>query len=78
MKLIENSLKKKITKTAAKIIHMNISQIITLEVIIAALGGSTAYYMMQVPDKPIAKGETDCTAAVVALPSVNVTIGTRV
>ena len=57
---------------------MNISQIITLEVIIAALGGSMAYYMMQVPDKPIAKGETDCTAAAVALPSVNVTIGTRV
>ena len=56
MKLIENSPKKKITKAAAKIIHMNISQIITLAVIIAALGGSMAYYMMQVPDKADSKG----------------------
>ena len=53
---------------------MNISQIITLAVIIAVLGGSMAYYMMQVPDKPIVKDETDCTAAAVALPLVNVTV----
>jgi hypothetical protein len=54
---------------------MSISQIITLVVIIAALGGSMAYYMMQAPDKPIAKGDADCTAAAAALPLVNITTG---
>ena len=33
------------------------------------------FYMMQAPDKPIAKGETDCTAAAAALPLVNITTG---
>ena len=54
---------------------MNISQVITLVVIIAALGGSMSYYMMQAPDKPIAKGDADCTAATASLPLVNVTTG---
>ena len=54
---------------------MSISQVITLVVIIAALGGSMAYYMMQAPDKPKAKGEVNCTAAAAALPLVNVTTG---
>ena len=34
-----------------------------------------AYYMMQVPDKPIAKGEANCTATAAALPLVNVVTG---
>jgi hypothetical protein len=54
---------------------MSISQVITLVVIIAALGGSMAYYMVQAPDKPIAKGDADCTAAAAALPLVNITTG---
>jgi hypothetical protein len=54
---------------------MNTSQVITLVVIIAALGGSMAYYMMQAPDKPIAKSDADCTAAAATLPLVNVTTG---
>ena len=54
---------------------MSISQVITLVVIIAAMGGSMAYYMMQAPDKPIAKGDADCTAAAAALPLVNITTG---
>jgi hypothetical protein len=54
---------------------MNISQVITLVVIIASLGGSMSYYMMQAPDKPIAKGDADCTAAAASLPLVNVTTG---
>ena len=54
---------------------MSISQVITLVVIIAALGGSMAYYMMQAPDKPIAKGDADCKAAAAALPLVNITTG---
>ena len=54
---------------------MNISQVITLVVIIAALGGSMSYYMMQARDKPIAKGDADCTAAAASLPLVNVTTG---
>ena len=33
------------------------------------------FYMMQAPDKPIAKGEADCTAVAAALPLVNVTTG---
>ena len=76
MKLNENSPKRKITKAAAEIIRMSTRQIIVLVVIIGTLGGSMVYYMLQVPDKPIAKGETDCTAAAVALPLVNFTIGT--
>ena len=52
---------------------MSISQVITLVVIIAALGGSMTFYMMQAPDKPIEKGDADCTAAAAALPLVNVT-----
>ena len=54
---------------------MSTSQVITLVVIIAALGGSMTFYMMQGPDKPIEKGDADCTAAAAALPLVNVTIG---
>ena len=54
---------------------MSISQVIILVVIIAALGGSMAYYMMQVPDKPIAKGEANCTATAAVLPLVNVVTG---
>ena len=54
---------------------MSISQVITLVVIIAALSGSMAYYIMQVPDKPIAKGDADCTAVAAALPLVHVTTG---
>ena len=54
---------------------MNISQVITLVVIIAALGGSMTFYMMQAPDKPIEKGDSDCTASAAALPLVNVTTG---
>ena len=54
---------------------MNTSQVITLVVIIAVLGGSMAYYIMQVPDRPIAKDEANCTAAAAALPLVNVTTG---
>ena len=34
-----------------------------------------AYYMMQAPDKPIAKGEVNCMAVAAALPLVNVTTG---
>ena len=56
-------------------IRMSTSQVIILVVIVAALGGSMAYYMMQVPDKPIAKGDADCTAVAAALPLVNVTTG---
>ena len=48
---------------------------IILAVIIAAMGGSMTFYMMQAPDKPIAKGDADCTAAAAALPLVNVTTG---
>ena len=54
---------------------MSTSQIIILVVIIAALGGSITYYMMQAPDKPIAKGDANCTAAAASLPLVNVTTG---
>ena len=54
---------------------MNTSQVISLVVIIAALGGSMTFYMMQAPDKPIEKGDADCTAAAAALPLVNVTTG---
>ena len=54
---------------------MSISQVITLVVIIAALGGSMTFYMKQAPDKPIEKGDADCTAAAAALPLVNVTTG---
>ena len=54
---------------------MSISKVITLVVIIAALGGSMTFYMMQAPDKPIEKGDADCTAAAAALPLVNVTTG---
>ena len=54
---------------------MNTNQVITLVVIIAALGGSMAYYMMQAPDKPIAKGDANCTSAAAALPLVNITTG---
>ena len=54
---------------------MSTSQVIILAVIIAALGGAMTFYMMQAPDKPIAKGDADCTAAVAALPLVNVTTG---
>ena len=54
---------------------MNTGQVITLVVIIAALGGSMTFYMMQAPDKPIAKGDADCTAAAAVLPIVNVTTG---
>ena len=54
---------------------MSISQVITLVVIIAALGGFMTIYMMQAPDKPIEKGDADCTAAAAALPLVNVTTG---
>ena len=54
---------------------MSISQVITLVVIIAALVGSITFYMMQAPDKPIEKGDADCTAAAAALPLVNVTTG---
>ena len=54
---------------------MSISKVITLVVIIAALGGSMTFYMMQAPDKPIEKGDADCTAAAAALPLVHVTTG---
>ena len=54
---------------------MSTSQVIILAVIIAAMGGSMTFYMMQAPDKPIAKGDTDCTAAAAALPLVNITTG---
>ena len=54
---------------------MNTSQVITLVVIIAALGGSMTLYMMQAPDKPIEKGVSDCTAVAAALPLVNITTG---
>ena len=54
---------------------MSTSQVITLVVIIAALGGSMAYYMIRDLDKPIAKGDADCTAAAAALPLVNITTG---
>ena len=54
---------------------MSTSQIIILVVIIAALGGSITYYMMQAPDKPIAKGDANCTSAAAALPLVNITTG---
>ena len=54
---------------------MSISQVIILVVIIAALGGSMAYYMMQVPAKAIAKGEANCTATAAVLPLVNVVTG---
>ena len=54
---------------------MSISKVITLVVIIAALGGSMTFYMMQAPDKPIENGDADCTAAAAALPLVNVTTG---
>jgi len=33
------------------------------------------FYMMQAPDKPIAKGDADCTAVPAALPLVNITTG---
>ena len=54
---------------------MNTSQVITLVVIIAELGGSITFYMMQAPDKPIEKDEADCTAVAAALPLVNITTG---
>jgi hypothetical protein len=55
---------------------MNTSQIITLVVIIAALGGSMAYYNLKAPyDKPLIRGEVECTAAAASLPLVNVATG---
>ena len=54
---------------------MSTSQVITLVVIIAALGGSMTFSMMQAPDKPIEKGDAECTAAAAALPLVNITTG---
>ena len=54
---------------------MSTSQVITLVMIIAALGGAMTFYMMQAPDKPIAKGEANCTATAAALPLVNITTG---
>ena len=55
---------------------MNTSQIITLVVIIAALGGSMAYYNLKAPDdKPLTRGEVNCTAAAASLPLVNVATG---
>ena len=54
---------------------MSTSQVITLVVIIVALGGSMTFYMMQAPDKPIAKGDADCVAAAAALSLVNITTG---
>ena len=54
---------------------MSTSQVIILAVIIAALGGSMTFYMMQAPDKPIAKGDADCVAAAAALSLVNITTG---
>ena len=33
------------------------------------------FYMMQAPDKPIAKGDADCKAVAAALPLVNMTTG---
>ena len=56
---------------------MSTSQVITLVVIIAALGGFITFYMMQAPDKPIEKGDADCTAVAAALPLVNITTGMR-
>ena len=35
------------------------------------------FYMMQAPDKPIEKGDADCTAVAAALPLVNITTGMR-
>ena len=55
---------------------MNTSQITTLVVIIAALGGSIAYYNLKAPDdKPLTRGEVKCTAAAASLPLVNVATG---
>ena len=54
---------------------MSTSQVIILVVIIAALGGSMTFYMMQAPNKPIAAGDADCTAAAAALPLVNIATG---
>ena len=55
---------------------MNTSQIITLVVIIAALGGYMAYYNLKAPDdKPLIRGEVECTAAAASLPLVNVATG---
>ena len=51
---------------------MSTRQIIVLVVIIGTLGGSMVYYMFQAPDKPIAKGDADCTAVAAALPFVNI------
>ena len=46
---------------------MSTSQVIILVVIIAALGGSMTFYMMQAPFKLIAKDEANCTAVAAAL-----------
>ena len=55
---------------------MNTSQITTLVVIIAALGGSIAYYNLKAPDdKPLTRGEVKCTAAAASLPLVSVATG---
>ena len=43
--------------------------------IIGPLGGSMVYHMMQAPDKPIAEGDADCTAAAAALPFVYISNG---
>ncbi len=54
---------------------MSTRQIIVLVMIIGALGGSMVYHMMQAPDKPIAEGDADCTAAAAALPFVYISNG---
>ena len=55
---------------------MNTSQIITLVVIVAALGGSITYYKLKaLDDKPLMRGEVECTAAAASLPLVNVATG---
>ena len=75
VKLSENRPKRKTKKAVAEIIRMSTSQIINLVVIIAALGGSMTFSMMQTPDKPIAKKDAECTAVAAALPLVNITTG---
>ena len=44
--------------------------------IIAALGGSLTYYNLKaLGDKPLMRGEVECTAAAASLPLVNVATG---
>ena len=66
---------KKETTKSSKSNLMKTSQIISLMLTTAALGGSVGYYILHKEDLPFSKSDTDCMGSVAALPLVNVTTG---